>query len=158
MNYIEDFLEMKSGYVLDFSNNEFERFIFNSINIEIYEGKGYEEYCSKAKKIRQILSRESDTNIAKLLEDLLEHKKYRDFKRAEQLGKEIPKENSNLEQEIQKIIQRLQKADHNTALSSTLKPLKKTDYNTAPSPTLDSPKEYDVFISHASEDGGSLTK
>ncbi|HCD59858.1 MULTISPECIES: hypothetical protein [Exiguobacterium] len=86
-NYIEDFLKMESGYVLDFSNNTFERFIYDSINIEIYEGKGYEEYCSKANKMRQILERESNLKVARLLENLVEYKSYKDKKMQNTLGK-----------------------------------------------------------------------
>lgn len=135
-NYIEDFLEMESGFVLDFSNNTFERFIYDSINIEIYEGKGYEEYCSKANKIRQILKKESDSIVAQLLEDLVEYKLYRDNKRAERLGEEISEFDKTLEKQVKKIIQRLNKVE----VSVTTVP------NSSPN------KEYDVFISHASED------
>lgn len=135
-NYIEDFLEMESGYVLDFSNNTFERFIYDSINLEIYEGKGYEEYCSKANKIRQILKKEPDSKVAQLLEDLVEHKSYRDNKRAERLGEEISEFDKTLEKQVKKIIQRLNKEE----VSVTTVP------NSSPN------KEYDVFISHASED------
>lgn len=136
--YIEDFLEMDSGYVLDFSNNTFERFIYDSINIKIYEGKGYEEYCSKANKIRLILKNEPDSKIAQLLGDLVEHKSYRDNKRAKVLGEEISEFDKNLELEVKKIIQRMKKEEeqeHNTQASS-----------------FSSNKKYDVFISHASED------
>ena len=135
-NYIEDFLEMESGYILDFSNNTFEQFIYDSINIEIYEGKGYEEYCSKANKIRQILKKEPDSKVAQLLEDLVEYKSYRDNKRAERLGEEISEFDKTLEKQVKKIIQRLNKVE----VSVT------TDPNSSPN------KEYDVFISHASED------
>lgn len=141
-NYIEDFLKMESGYVLDFSNNTFERFIHDSINIEIYEGKGYEEYCSKANKIRQILKKEPDSQIANLLEDLVEYKSYRDNKRAELLGEEISEFDEKLEQEIKKIIQRMKKIQGNIQLK----------------PILGLNKEYDVFISHASEDKQSFVE
>lgn len=134
--YIEDFLEMESGYVLDFSNNTFERFIYDSINIKIYEGKGYEENCSKANKIRQILKKEPDSKVAQLLEDLVEHKSYRDNKSAKLFGEEISEFDKKLEQEIKKIIQRIKKVEENTKEAFSF--------------SLD--KEYDVFISHASED------
>lgn len=141
-NYIEDFLEMESGYVLDFSNNTFERFIHDSINLEIYEGKGYEEYCSKANKIRQILKKEPDSQVAQLLEDLVEYKSYRNNKRAELLGKEISEFDEKLEQKIKKIIQRMKKIEGNMQMK----------------PSLDLNKEYDVFISHASEDKQSFVE
>ncbi|MHB1421066.1 MAG: hypothetical protein ACYCX4_16055 [Bacillota bacterium] len=41
----EELFEMGSGYVLDFSNASFARFIGNMLNIDIYSGRGYEEYC-----------------------------------------------------------------------------------------------------------------
>ena len=53
---IEELFDMSTGYVLDFSNNTFERFVFESIGIDIYVDQGYEEYTSKANKLRQILN------------------------------------------------------------------------------------------------------
>lgn len=69
----EELFEMESGYVLDFTNNQFARFIDDVINIDIYEGKGYEEYCSKANKLRQIWRDESDYLVGTLMESLLEY-------------------------------------------------------------------------------------
>lgn len=131
-NYIEDFLQMESGYVLDFSNRTLERFVFDSINIEIYKGKSYEEYCSKANKIRQILKQEPNSKVAQLLEDLVEYKSYK----AEQSGKELSEADKKLKQEINKIIQRLKSKEHSMTRVSS----------------ISSNKDYDVFISHASED------
>lgn len=67
----EELFEMYSGYVLDFSNTTFARFILETINIDIYGGPGYEEYCSKANKLRQIWSRESDAVVGTLMDELL---------------------------------------------------------------------------------------
>lgn len=67
----EELFELDSGYVLDFSNSTFARFILETINIDIYGGPGYEEYCSKANKLRQIWSRESDVVVGKLMDELL---------------------------------------------------------------------------------------
>lgn len=134
-SYIEDFLEMQSGYVLDFSNNKFERFIYDSINIEIYEGEGYNEYCSKANKIRHILNKESNLQVAKLLEDLVEYKSYNNKKRVEISGEEISVFDKNLEQKVIDIINRLTKNKEKKQVNQS------TDL-----------KGYDVFISHASED------
>ena len=39
---------MKTGYVIDFTNNTFQTFIKESIEIDIYCDKGYEEHLSKA--------------------------------------------------------------------------------------------------------------
>ena len=68
---LEDLFEMGGGYVLDFSNSSFQRFIKESIGIDIYESPGYEEYCSKANKLRQIWDNEPDAVVGKLIEDLL---------------------------------------------------------------------------------------
>ena len=134
-SYIEDFLEMQSGYVLDFSNNKFERFIYDSINIEIYEGEGYNEYCSKANKIRHILNKESNLQVAKLLEDLVEYKSYNNKKRAEISGEEISVFDKNLEQKVIDIINRITKNKEKKQVNQS------TDL-----------KGYDVFISHANKD------
>ena len=64
---------MRTGYVLDFSNNTFERFVFESVGIGIYSDQGYEEYTSKANKLRQILNNESSHIVAKLVLDLLDY-------------------------------------------------------------------------------------
>jgi hypothetical protein len=70
-NKFEKLLGMSSGYVLNFSNRTFEQFIGDTINIEIYDGTGYENYCSKAEKLRQIWKNESDACVGKLLENLI---------------------------------------------------------------------------------------
>lgn len=67
----EELFEMASGYVLDFSNATFARFIWETINIDIYGGLGYEEYCSKANKLRQIWEKESDAVVGILMDELL---------------------------------------------------------------------------------------
>lgn len=73
----EDLFGMDSGYVLDFSNNSFARFIAESVDIDIYEGLGYEEYSSKANKLRQIWSKETGTVVGVLMEELLAY--YEDY-------------------------------------------------------------------------------
>lgn len=75
---IEELFEMSSGYVIDFSNNSFQRFIKGIINIDIYQSKGYEEYCSKANKLRQIFEKESNTKVSVLIGALLNY--YEDYK------------------------------------------------------------------------------
>ena len=55
---LEALFEMQSGYVMDFSNNSFARFVGDVINLDVYEGVGYADYSSKAiphRKKRQIL-------------------------------------------------------------------------------------------------------
>lgn len=70
---IEELLDMSSGWVLDFSNNSFGRFVKGVIGIDIYNDKGYEVYCSKAMKLRQIFENESNIKVAKLIIALLNY-------------------------------------------------------------------------------------
>ena len=41
---LEALFEMQSGYVMDFSNNSFARFVGDVINLDVYEGVGYADY------------------------------------------------------------------------------------------------------------------
>lgn len=75
---IEELFDMKTGYVIDFTNNTFQTFIKESIDIDIYYDKGYEEYLSKANKLRQIFEMESNGKVSKLIIDLLDY--YEDYK------------------------------------------------------------------------------
>ena len=68
---LEGLFDMKTGYVLDFSNGSFSDFIKATVNIDIYNGPGYEEYCSKANKLRQIWDDEPDGVVGTLIEELL---------------------------------------------------------------------------------------
>ena len=70
---LEALFEMSSGYVMDFSNNSFSRFIGDVVNIDIYDGAGYTEYASKANKLRQIWSNEPDNIVGTLLVALLKY-------------------------------------------------------------------------------------
>ncbi|WP_342542725.1 toll/interleukin-1 receptor domain-containing protein [Paenisporosarcina sp. FSL H8-0542] len=71
-----------------------------------------------------------------MLQELVEYKHYKDIKRAELFGEEILATNNKLKQEVEKIIQRLRNEETNQEHTSSFIPS----------------KEYDVFISHASED------
>lgn len=75
---LEEIFDMVSGYVLNFSNNSFQRFIKGIIGIDIYQDKGYEDYCSKANKLRQIFETESNSKVVKLIIALLGY--YEDYK------------------------------------------------------------------------------
>ena len=70
---LEELFGMSSGYVMDFSNASFSRFIGDVTNIDIYEGPGYEEYASKANKLRQIWNNEPDSVVGTLIETLLSY-------------------------------------------------------------------------------------
>lgn len=75
---MEELFGMSSGYVIDFSNNSFSRFVGDTINIDIYADPGYEEYSSKANKLRQIWENEPDSVVGILIEALLSY--YEDYK------------------------------------------------------------------------------
>lgn len=70
---LEELFGMASGYVMDFSNASFSRFIGDVINIDVYGGPGYEEYSSKANKLRQIWNEEPDYVVGTLIEALLSY-------------------------------------------------------------------------------------
>ena len=72
-NTLEELFNMGTGYVIDFSNSSFQRFIEDVIRINIYEDPGYEEYSSKANKLRQILNQESDFTVGTLILALLDY-------------------------------------------------------------------------------------
>lgn len=64
---------MEGGYLLNLNNSQFERLVGKAINISIYGGPGYEEYCSKANKMRELWDKESDSVIGLLMESLLDY-------------------------------------------------------------------------------------
>ena len=70
---LEELFGMSTGYVMDFSNNSFQRFVGDVINIDIYHGPGYEEYSSKANKLRQIWNEEPESVVGTLIEALLSY-------------------------------------------------------------------------------------
>lgn len=70
---LEALFEMGSGYVMDFSNNSFARFMEDIIHLDVYEGIGYTEYASKANKLRQIWLNEPDNVVGTLLDALLNY-------------------------------------------------------------------------------------
>lgn len=70
--YFEKLLDMSGGYVLDFSNSTFQRFVFNSLNVDI--NKKYIG-LSKAKILRKIIYDYDNVLVGKLFLELLEYKK-----------------------------------------------------------------------------------
>jgi len=65
----EKLFDMRSWYVLNFSNSSFADFVIDSIWIDIYAW----EYQSKANLLRKIISEESNYKVWKLLLDLVEY-------------------------------------------------------------------------------------
>ena len=72
-NLIEEFLEMRGGYVLNFSDRTFADF-FRDFDVEINEASYMEGHSgSKANRIRSFLERESDRLVGEVLQELVEY-------------------------------------------------------------------------------------
>lgn len=70
---VEDLFDMRSGYVIDFTNKSFQRFIRGTIGIDIYNDKNYKEPYSKANKLRQIMNTEPLIKVISLIDALLSY-------------------------------------------------------------------------------------
>lgn len=70
---LEDLLEMRSGYVLNFSNLTFARLFEEELNLDIYSGAYSDRGPSKANHLRSFWTIESDAKVAKSIEAMLEH-------------------------------------------------------------------------------------
>jgi hypothetical protein len=70
---IEKYLDMSSGYVLDFSNRTFHEFIFENTGLDIYEDKYDYGSGSKANRLRGFWEEESNYIVGKLLNNLVEY-------------------------------------------------------------------------------------
>lgn len=70
---LEEFLEMGSGYVLDFTDWTFGEFVREAVDIEIHS-EPYTDYgSSKAKKLRGFWQEESDYLVGRLLNALIKY-------------------------------------------------------------------------------------
>ena len=72
---LEEFLEMNSGYVLDFSNRTFEEFFHEVVGIEVYSEKYATNGISKANRLRIFWKIESDYLVGQLLNALIKYEK-----------------------------------------------------------------------------------
>jgi hypothetical protein len=98
---LESYLEMKTGYVCDFSNNTFAEFVFENTGVPIYSGK----YSgSKASRLRAFWDQESNHLVAKLLGEMIEYWKIQ--KAISLVGYQVF--NPVLYEECRKIVTRLQ--------------------------------------------------
>lgn len=75
---LEKLLDMKEGYVLDFTNSEFERFILDNVGINIYDDYYCERGNSKANRLRVFWNKESNWVVKKLLLSLFEYIQFKD--------------------------------------------------------------------------------
>lgn len=69
-NYIETLFDMKSGYVLDFTNRTFQEFVYEKINLDIYA-----KYpnLSKANILRSIIKNYDNVTVGKILLELMRY-------------------------------------------------------------------------------------
>jgi len=68
---LEKILAMEGGYVLDFSNQGFHTFVYNTVKRNIFDRK-YEAFgSSKAKRLRAFWMAESDIIVGRLMEEML---------------------------------------------------------------------------------------
>jgi len=67
----EKLFDLKSGYVLSFSNNTFEEF-FREHKIDIYSEKYHKDSGSKAKRLRAFWEAEDDKIVGQVLSALLD--------------------------------------------------------------------------------------
>ncbi|MFI0427372.1 MAG: abortive infection family protein [Flavobacterium sp.] len=70
---IEKLFEMPTGYVMDFSNNTFQSFIFDSIKVNIYDDKYFYGSGSKANRLRGFFKEEPNYKTGQLLSALLDY-------------------------------------------------------------------------------------
>jgi len=70
---IEKLLDMRSGYVLDFSNRTFQEFILDNSGLDIYDTKYDYASGSKANCLRAFWKKESNYVVGQLLANLLEY-------------------------------------------------------------------------------------
>ena len=99
---LEKYLEMKMGYVCDFSNRTFADFVLEHTGVEVYS----EKYSgSKANRLRAFWDTESNYVVAKLLGEMLEYWKLQ--KATPLYGYQVF--NPILYEECAKIVTRLQR-------------------------------------------------
>jgi len=70
---LEYFFNMSSGYVLDFSTPEFDRFCFDAVGIDINSECYLKDGTSKARKLRSFWSIEPDNITGKLILELINY-------------------------------------------------------------------------------------
>lgn len=72
-NQLEKLLDMRGGYVLDFSNRKFDAFIVDSVQKDIYTNPYARAGDSKANRLRAFWDLEPNHVVGKLLGDLLDY-------------------------------------------------------------------------------------
>lgn len=75
-DYFERLFDMETGYVLDFTNYTYQRFVADTINIDVY--KKYHD-LSKAKILRAIMDDYDNVTVGKLLLGLMQYMQVREL-------------------------------------------------------------------------------
>lgn len=102
---IENFLGMKSGYVMDFSDRTFQEFVGEAVGLDINDPKYHYSSNSKANRLRQFIKVESNYTFGKLLSTFCDywlskvHTGEIDYRNDENLYKECEKIADRLKQE-----------------------------------------------------------
>ena len=96
---LEEYLEMGSGYVLDFADRTFGEFVHDVVDVEIHSERYTIHGSSKAKKLRAFWEIESDYFVGRLLNALIEE--------AEDTIREKTEENKKLADRCREIASRL---------------------------------------------------
>jgi hypothetical protein len=102
---IENFLGMKSGYVMDFSDRTFQEFVGEAVGLDINDPKYHYSSNSKANRLRQFIKVESNYTFGKLLSAFCDywlskvHTGEIDYHNDENLYKECVKIADRLKQE-----------------------------------------------------------
>ena len=73
----EDLLGMSGGYVLDFTDATFASFFAESVKRDIHDGRYTKYGTSKAKKLRAFWDIEPDSDVAKVLGELIDLWEYK---------------------------------------------------------------------------------
>ena len=87
--YFENLFNMESGYVLDFSNQEFARLIDDAVGLNIYNNKYEYIGNSKAKRLRAFWELETDLIVGKVLSEMLEVWKFEELKKSQTISNEF---------------------------------------------------------------------
>jgi hypothetical protein len=99
---IENFLGMKSGYVMDFSDRTFQEFVCETVGLDIDNEKYHYASNSKANRLRQFIKVESNYTFGKLLSAFCDY-----WLSRVHTGEIDSRHNENLYKECVKIAERL---------------------------------------------------
>jgi hypothetical protein len=74
MRFLDEVFDMRSGYVLDFSNRTFEEFFEDEFGIDIYQEKYQGRGSSKANHVRSFIDAEDGFAVGKVLRKLWDYR------------------------------------------------------------------------------------